>query len=196
MQPEASFGTLLRRVRGGDDRAAHELVRQFEPEIRRAVRLRLTDPRYWRLHRVIDSVDICQSVLSSFFTRAALGQYDLETPDDLIRLLVTMAYHKLTDQVRLQANRLPVAGGSEAAGAIADPSDSPSEVVAGRELVEEFRRSMSDEERQLAQLRAAGLSWSEVAARVGGSAESVRKQLERAIERVERQLGLDGGSHA
>ena len=34
-----------------------------------------------RLRRVLDSTDICQSVLASFFVRAALGQYDLDTPE-------------------------------------------------------------------------------------------------------------------
>jgi hypothetical protein len=65
-----SFAELLRRVRSGDQEAATALVRQFEPEIRRVVRLRLTDPR---MRRVIDSADICQSVLANFFVRAAAG---------------------------------------------------------------------------------------------------------------------------
>jgi hypothetical protein len=32
--------------------------------------------------------DICQSVMASFFVRAAAGQFNLERPDELIRLLV------------------------------------------------------------------------------------------------------------
>ena len=47
-------------------------------------------------------MDICQSVMGSFFYRAALGQYELEKPDDLVRLLVTMARNKLADQARRQ----------------------------------------------------------------------------------------------
>jgi RNA polymerase sigma-70 factor (ECF subfamily) len=196
MAPDASFATLLRRVRAGDARAAEDLIRQFEPEIRRAVRLRLTDPRYCRLHRVLDSADICQSVLGSFFVRAALGQYDLAGPEDLVRLLTTMARNKLIDQARRPGNRPCAADGAETLGQVIDPGDSPSAVVAGRDLLEEFLRHMSAEERRLAELRAAGLGWAEVAARVGSTAEAVRKQLGRAIERVERRLGRDGGSHA
>jgi RNA polymerase sigma-70 factor (ECF subfamily) len=81
-------------VRAGDADAA--VVRRYEPEIRRAVRLRLTDPS---LRRVLDSMDVCQSVLASFFVRAAAGQFDLEEPSQLLRLLVVMARNKLRDQV-------------------------------------------------------------------------------------------------
>jgi len=67
---EPSFAEFIRRVRAGDERAAAELVERYEPAIRRAVRVRLRDPR---LRRLIESVDICQSVLATFFVRAALG---------------------------------------------------------------------------------------------------------------------------
>src|SRR5229473_5112060 len=92
-----SFLTFLERVRTGDQKAAEELVRMYEPEIRREVRLRLRDSR---LRRDFDSVDICQSVLASFFVRASLGQYELEKPEQLIKLLVTMARNKLADHAR------------------------------------------------------------------------------------------------
>ena len=56
------FQVLLRRVRAGDEQAARELVRRYEPAIRRAARIRLVDTR---LNRLLDSMDICQSVLAS-----------------------------------------------------------------------------------------------------------------------------------
>ncbi len=54
--------------------------------------MRLTDPS---LYRLLDSMDVCQSVLLSFFVRAAAGQYDLEQPQELLKLLVVMAWNKL-----------------------------------------------------------------------------------------------------
>jgi hypothetical protein len=42
---ENPFRELIRRVRAGDQDAAAELVRQYEPTIRRVVRVRLTDTR-------------------------------------------------------------------------------------------------------------------------------------------------------
>jgi RNA polymerase sigma-70 factor (ECF subfamily) len=196
MGPDSSFGELIRRVRAGDARAAAELVRQFEPEVRRHVRLRLSNPRYSRLQRVLDSTDISNSVLGNFFVRAALGQFDLEAPRDLIGLLVTMAQNRLVDHARKPANRRPLLSGAVPRETAFDPGDSPSQVAAGAELLQEFLRRMSAEERRIAELRAAHLGWGEIAARVGGTAEAVRKQLERAIRRVERRLGLEGDSDA
>src|SRR5947209_14849908 len=108
MSEEASAVELFGRLRAGDAEAAAELFRRYEPAIRRRVRvwLRLQDPR---LRRVFDSMDICQSVLASFFLRAAAGQYDLEEPGQLIALLFRMAQHKLAHQVaRQQAARRDV----------------------------------------------------------------------------------------
>jgi RNA polymerase sigma factor (sigma-70 family) len=196
MEPNAVFRQLLCQVRAGDGQAATELVHQFEPAVRRAVRLRLTDPRFCRLQRVLDSVDISQSILGNFFVRAALGQFDLETPQQLVGLLVTMAYHKLADQARKPANRRPLLSGATFPETVVDGGDPPGEIVAGQELIAEFLRRLSADERRLAELRAAGLGWDEVAARVGTTPGAVRKQLERAIQRVEHQLGLAGDSDA
>jgi hypothetical protein len=61
-----AYAEFIRRIRSGDQDAAAELVRLYEPEIRLEVRtwLRLRDPR---LRRVFDSMDICQSVTPSPF---------------------------------------------------------------------------------------------------------------------------------
>ena len=75
MSEQTSFEDLIRRVRAGDQDAAADLVKRYEPAIRRAVRFRLTDTR---LMRVLDSMDICQSVFASFFVRTANGQFDIE----------------------------------------------------------------------------------------------------------------------
>jgi RNA polymerase sigma-70 factor (ECF subfamily) len=196
MSDNASVIELFQRVRAGDEQSAAELVRRYEPSIRRRVRvwLRLQDPR---LQRVFDSMDICQSVLASFFVRAAAGQYELEEPGQLIALLFRMARHKLAHQVaRQQAQRRDVRrdeGGDAEACEAADPAASPSSQVAGRELLEEFRRRLDPEERQLADFRAAGREWADIAAEVGGTAEGRRKQLARGLDRIAQQLGLDDG---
>jgi RNA polymerase sigma-70 factor (ECF subfamily) len=183
------FQDLIRRVRAGDGAAAAELVRTYEPAIRRAARIRLSDSR---LQRLFDSMDISQSVFASFFIRAALGQYDIDKPDQLLRLLVTMSRKKLADHARYQAadrrdyrRERPVPAG------IASGPD-PGQQVATRELLHEFRRRLSPAERRLADLRAAGRNWNQIAAELGASAEALRKQLARAVERIAADLGLDG----
>ena len=191
-----SFMGFLDRVRGGDQRAAEELVRLYEPEIRREVRLRLRDPR---LRRDFDSVDICQSVLGSFFVRAALGQYDLQKPEDLIKLLVTMTRNKLVGQVRKQQTQMRDLRRREDAGQeklqTCAGGPTPSLQVTNDELIEEFHKRMSAEEWQIAQRRTQGVNWETIAAELGGTPEGCRKQLSRAVDRVSQELGLDEGSH-
>src|SRR5262249_1458036 len=97
MSEAVSFADFINRIRAGDDRAAEELVRKYERAIRLEIRSRLSDSR---LSSLFDSMDICQSVLASFFTRAAIGQYDLQSPEQLRGLLVAMARRKLAFQAR------------------------------------------------------------------------------------------------
>lgn len=187
-----SFQELIRRVRAGDQDAASDLVRRYEPAIRRAVRVRLADSR---LERAFDSMDICQSVLASFFMRAALGQYDLETPQQLMGLLAKMARNKLIDQVdRQQAQRRDhrrMHGASLADGQVAAKGSTPSQQLAARELLDEVKRRLSPEEFQLIELRAEGLDWESIAQQLGKSAEAVRKRFARATDRISQDLGID-----
>src|SRR5262252_97666 len=150
MSESTAFPDFIRRIRAGDDQAAQELIERYEPVIRCEVRLRLRDPR---LYSRFDWTDICQSVMASFFVRAAAGQYDLEQPEQLLRLLVVMARHKLTEQVRRNsADRRDYRRLEERDPAYLDQRSaavpSPSRLVAGRELLEEFRRRLSEEERR------------------------------------------------
>jgi RNA polymerase sigma-70 factor (ECF subfamily) len=192
MAEEVVFDEFIRRVRAGDARAAEELVRRYEQAIRVAVRVRLTDPA---LQRHFDSMDVCQSVLASFFVRAAAGQYDLDSPAQLTALLTRMAQIKLAEQARFQgrqrrdARRLAEAGGPEPEAAAPDPT--PSRLVAGRELLEALRARLTAEERDLVERRGEGQTWQEIAAALGGTAEARRKQLRRALDRVGPALGLD-----
>jgi len=189
---ENPFRELIRRVRAGDQDAAAELVRQYEPAIRRVVRVRLTDTR---LRAALDSMDVCQSVLASFFVRAALGQYELETPDQLLRLLATVTRNKLADQARKQRvgrrESLPSAEASSGDERFVAAEPSPSREVAARDLLQEVRRRLTSEERQLLELRDQGLDWAQIAAARNDSPEALRKRLARAIDRVSAQLGLE-----
>ena len=196
MSDDNVFADLIRRLRAGDPRAAEELVREYEPAIRLEAHCRLRDPR---LRRAFDSMDVCQSVLASFFVRAAAGEYDLEHPDQLRKLLAGMARNKLLVQVRRQraqcrdVRRLePIARDDDAAVA-ADPS--PSRRCEVKDLLHSFQQRLTPEERQLADLRAQGREWPDIAARVGGTPSGRRKQLARAIDRVARELGLDEEEH-
>jgi RNA polymerase sigma-70 factor (ECF subfamily) len=192
MSDEVLFADLIRRVRAGDDQAAAELVRKYEPAVRLAVRMHLDDPR---LYRLFDSMDICQSVLASFFVRAAAGHYDLDSPQQLLKLLVTIARKKVAFQARKQRRqrrdhrRQSAQPLEELETAARDPS--PSRLVAGQDLLREFRQRLSEEEQRLADLRAQGHDWAAIASELGGTPQARRMQLARAVKRVSRELDLD-----
>jgi RNA polymerase sigma-70 factor (ECF subfamily) len=185
------FDDFIRRIRTGDDAAAEELVRTYEPLVRREIRLNLTDRR---MVRSFDSVDVCQSIWSSFFVRMAAGQFDFESPAQLIRLLMAMAKNKLAFQVRhnrFQKRDVGRIDTSESAiNSHSDNQPSPSECVSAEELYNQMQQRLTADELKISELRQNGLAWDEVAKALGGTAQARRMQLDRAADRVARQLGL------
>jgi len=191
MSEGPSIRELMQGVRAGDQAAAAEMVRRYEAALRQAVRARLRDAR---LRRLFDSADVCQSVFASFFVRAALGQYEVDHPEQLVRLLQAMARNKVVNRVEReragQRDYRRTAAGDVREVAAAAPGPTPSWVAANRELLEDARRRLSPEERHLLELREDGRGWAEIAAELGGSPQALRKRLERAVERVADELGL------
>ncbi|MEL7497872.1 MAG: ECF-type sigma factor [Planctomycetota bacterium] len=185
----SQFAQLMRDVRNGDQTAAAQLLRLYEPEIRRDIRLRLSNPK---LRRVVDSMDISQSVFGAFFVRAVYGEFELERPEQLLKLLSKMATNKVIDRHRRETSRR-----------IQDMSDEPveerdvadqksptaSQLVSGAELLEQFQRRLTNEENEIAKYRREGISWAEIAKRLGKNADALRKQLTRACSRALSELG-------
>lgn len=190
------FLDLFDRVRQGDPQAAEELVRAYEPEIRRTIRIRMTDSQ---LRRLVDSADLCQSVMAAFFVRAAAGQFDVESPRDLLNLLVTMARNRVTDWVRrdratrrdgrrdvsLDANDL-------SAKEFVERSPGPSSIAADRELLDRVRSRLSHDEQRLMEWRAEGWQWTEIGQALNEHPAAVRMRFTRALDRITAEFGLEG----
>ncbi len=190
MADSLDFVDFLRRIRAGDERAAIELVRRFEPLIRREVRLRIGDRR---LNRAFDSVDVSQSVLASFFQRASSGEYQLDRPEQLARLLMTMARNRLITRTRRERRKVRdvrrLATEPDALEQVADRQSSPSQLASRKELLEQLKAALTANEQEILELRSLGLAWDTIAKRLGGSGQARRMQLSRALDRLERQLG-------
>jgi RNA polymerase sigma-70 factor (ECF subfamily) len=194
---ENQFQELMRRVRARDEEAAELLMRRYEGAIRRVVRIHLRDSR---LRRVLDSMDICQSVLATFFVRTALGEYELETPDQLLRLLASITRNKLTNQAnKLLSQKRDLRRNASLTdrddSTVARASD-PSEQASAKEILEAIRTRLDEDERYLAEQRALGRGWKEIADEVGGTDVACQKKLTRALDRVMVELGLDEHSNA
>jgi DNA-directed RNA polymerase specialized sigma24 family protein len=191
MSEGSAFLDLITRVRAGDQAAAAALIADYEPAIRRAIKVQLRDNR---LRRQLDSLDICQSVLANFFVRAALGQFDLATPQDLFGLLTTLARNKLATRARHPdvTRRVDYGGAANTTESnLVDGTVSPSEQLAGQDLLEAVRQRLSTDERYLAEQRALDRPWQELADELATNADALRKQLTRALNRVAQELHLN-----
>ena len=188
---DSSFRELIQQVRAGHQDAAAELVRRYEPAIRRAVRFRLNDPR---LRSLFDSMDICQSVLASFFVRTAAGQYDVDTPEQLVSLLTTMARNKLASHARkervkrIDVRRLDeLVESNEPQSTEPDPGDEAS----ARELCRRVMMQLNAEERELVELRNRGDDWASIAREMNSTPVVLRNRLSRALDRALHEVGLE-----
>lgn len=187
---ENPFLVYVRRLREGDSAALEELVARYAPVIRLEARMRLRAPH---LRAVLDSTDICQSVLKSFFLRAAAGQFEIDRPEDLRNLLVQMACNKSLEAARREHAQKRDARRSVSLGDDAhllEGGEDPGEEVEWRELLMRGRQMLSPSEREIAERRAGDQSWEEIAAALGGKPDQYRMQLRRAQERIVDALGL------
>jgi RNA polymerase sigma-70 factor (ECF subfamily) len=194
MAADDAFADMFARVRARDPEATAAFVRHYEAQLRRKVRTWL-QLHYPYLRNLLDSVDVCQSVLNGFRLRVALGQCDLETPQDVWNLLVEMSRCRLRqhghDQSadRRNARRRAAVGSGVLAAVPQGPS--PSQVVSARDLLEAVRKRLTNEEWVVAERRLAGCSWAEAATALGGTADGCRMKLTRALDRVACDLGLE-----
>lgn len=181
------FDQLMARVRDGDETAASELLLNYEPEIRREIRLRLTNPK---LRRIVDTMDISQSVFGNFFSRVAHGQFDLTSPAQLMALLLKMANNKVIDRHRREVVRRTYDHVEQKEDVVAETTSTASSIVSGKELLSEFRNRLSDSEQQIADMRKNGMSWDEISKELGENPDALRKRLGRACDRAIQELGI------
>jgi RNA polymerase sigma-70 factor (ECF subfamily) len=131
--------------------------------------------------------------LASFFCRAASGQYELDRPEQLARLLMTMARNRLVSRTRKERRLVRdvrrLASEPAVLDQVADHRSSPSQIASRKEQLDRLKAALTANEQQILELRAEGLSWDEIATQLGGSGHARRMQLSRGIARLERQRG-------
>lgn len=190
MMVSLDFPNLLANARTGDEDAVRELIRRYEPEVRRAVQKRLASAR---IRRVLDSEDICQSVFAAFFMRLKLKGYDLEEPGQLLKLLVTMARNKLRDHMRRQqAGRRDERRivGDEALRGCPDNGATPDRIVELRELLEKLFTSLPEQAQEVVSERAQGRGWEELSRAMGLAPDALRMRLRRLLGQALKRIGL------
>ncbi|MEI8022386.1 MAG: sigma-70 family RNA polymerase sigma factor [Schlesneria sp.] len=191
MDGSNDFAEFIRRIRSGDETAVRELIQQYEQELRIIARGRINNSR---LRSLFDSSDVCQSILANFLARVAIGQFDLESPQDLLNLLATMVRNKIKDYTRGQnrqrrdSHRLYQQNIDDLD--LAGTDETPSVFVANKEFLEKFFDHLTKEERQIADMRRDGQTWEQISAGLGEPSEALRRRFSRALDRVSSELGL------
>jgi len=178
---------LVERWRSGDQRAADELHRRYAQRLCQHVeRLLASD-----LRARVGASDVVQSAFRSFFRRTREGQYQVDHSSDLWRLLLKIALRKVLKQAeRHRAGKRDV-GTEEAFDdhqldvMVLANGPSPEEVVAFYELLDYLLAGLNAAEQEIVQLRVAGYSTAEIAAKLRCSRWTVR----RVLARVEARLG-------
>ena len=188
MEP-SDFERFLVAVRDGDRDLAIDLVRQYEPYLRRIIHQRLADRR---VRHVVDSVDICQSVMADFFEEAEPDRFKFQSPDDLRRLLVTMALNKLRNWSRHEGRRGEIPDGWNPTAS--DPS--PSRVAAANDEISFLLSRLPPPEARLFEWsRVQGRTWDEIAREEGGRPDALRMRLMRAVARALAERDATGPGH-
>lgn len=181
----SSFQTLastFERLRLGDEAAARWFFEVYGPSLRREIRLNFRDEQ---LRRVVDSSDIFQSVMRSFFVGCRLGEFEFRSPAELLSLLRTIARNKINSQRRYhRAAQRDLRRQSS----LQDPDVLAAAVTRtlpqGHDTLEDVLSRLDEPNRNIARLRLEGYTWPEIANACGDAEDNIRKRFRRALNQV------------
>src|SRR5947209_2293980 len=173
MNPDP-LNELLDRLCGGDEAAAEQAFRTYEPYLRLVVRRLLPA----RMRAKFDSVDIVQSVWADVLHGFREAGYRFESPAHLRAFLIKATRNRFIDRVRQQKgatdHEQPLEHLDPGAGAKA-PDPRPSQIAQAEELWEQMLALCPPAHHELLRLKRAGLPLAEIAQRTGLHESSVRR---------------------
>jgi RNA polymerase sigma factor (sigma-70 family) len=176
----APLHALLERLCRGDEQAAEEVFRTYEPYLRKVVRRQLPA----RLRAKFDSLDIVQSVWADVLDGFRGAGWRFEDADHLRAFLVKVTHHRFIDRYRQHRRALererPLAEGEGEAG----PGPRPSELARADDLWDKLLALCPPEHHELLLLKRQGLGTPEIAARTGLHEDSVRRVLRQLARRL------------
>lgn len=185
MDHDERLRSLLLRMRQGDAEAFNELYAHYHSELARFIRIRLLDGK---VGRYLSESDIFQSVFVRLYVKVIAGQYILETPEDLERLLRRMIGNRIIDAKRKKIDGETVGNGEALLQGMENGTAEAPERLANQDFAQWVLDQMTEEERTISVMRCDGHSWESIGNAIGKSAEAARKTLHRAVERITKQL--------
>jgi RNA polymerase sigma-70 factor (ECF subfamily) len=182
---DPSDRSLLRRFQSGQADAATLLyLRYAERLLNLAARQSAPD-----LAARVDPEDIVQSVFRTFFRRAAQGQYDVPEGEELWKLLLVIALHKIRSTAKFhRAAKRDVRATTAGLGGDqpAETARAPDETALAtlRLVIDELLDGLPATMRPIVELRIEGHEVDEIARRTQRS----RRSVERALQEFRNQL--------
>ena len=170
--------SLLRRFRGGQPDAATLVYLRYAARLRALAAGQVAPVLAPRL----DPDDIVQSVFRTFFRRAAGGQYDVPEGEDLWKLFMIIALHKVRSAATFHraAKRDVRATAASLTDASTDPHlAAPDELAVAtlRMVIDELLGALPPSMRTIVELRVEGHEVEEIARRTQRSRRSVERAL-------------------
>jgi RNA polymerase sigma-70 factor, ECF subfamily len=179
---ETSDHSLVRLLRGGDERAAAALHRRYVRRVHALIAGQLPD----RLAPRLSPDDIAQSVFRVFFHGLTEHTYDVPRDRELWGLLCALAMSKVRERVAYhQAARRDVrrTAATPELSLAAEP-DAGSESGRLRLELDDLLQSFHADDRQIVSLRMAGHEVPEISQRTGRSLRTVERVLQKARNRL------------
>jgi RNA polymerase sigma-70 factor (ECF subfamily) len=179
-----SDADVIRRIRAGDRAAFLEVYDRYAPLLLSVAARVLGDRR--------EAEDVLQDVFTQIWHKSS--GYDAEL-GSLSSWAVTLTRNKAIDRIRASTRRRrlmeEIAISAETAADA--PMPSANELLHGRERAQHIRAALADlsaDQRQVIELAFfAGLSQSEIAARLGQPLGTIKARIRRGMLRLREQLG-------
>jgi RNA polymerase sigma-70 factor (ECF subfamily) len=191
----AANSDFFRRLQGADEEALAALLREYEPEIRRAASVRLGP----LLRPHLDSLDLVQSVFITLLKGLRNDKFHIAGPAELVALSAEIIRRKVAQVWKRMKRR------TELNGQLTGTHEDAEHVVVGRpdsldpaveaEVRDGLARMLDevdDADRKLLELRLQGFTTAEAARKLDADPDILRVRLSRLRRRLtERGLLTD-----
>jgi RNA polymerase sigma factor (sigma-70 family) len=184
VQQAPSDHSLLARYRRGSQDAATQLYLRYVGRLRGLARAQMSPA----LARLVDLDDVVQSVFGSFFRRASSGYYDVPAGEELWRLFLVIALHKIRGRGAFHhAAKRDLRRNAAAPDALLElEADDHGAACAFLNLViEDALGRLPAQQRRMVELRIDGHPVADIARQTGRS----RRTVERLLQEARRALG-------
>jgi RNA polymerase sigma factor (sigma-70 family) len=179
---QEEFKQLMSELADGSEEAAWRIAKVYTPHILRAVRATLPNS----IRSKLDSQDFAQIIWTSLLLkRDNLG--GVQSPQELINLLVRVAHNKVVDAYRHYAaykvrdHRRETSIDGVADRGLVDREMTPSQAAGTREKWQSLLEGLSTRDNTILRLRMDGKTYSEIAAVAGVGITTVRGVLNRIV---------------